>query len=165
MVPFEREGEPYPIVRYKGKEFYAVQRYGNGSNTAYTEYREVGAPLQGNGTIPPITSSKSTELAELRRSDSLIRKTERRKVYEEAVYDALADVAKLQIDLVRMANDPSVDMDHGEVSKARIGLQAAESILNRALGKPVTKIDAEVSMSVADQMLDIAEGWVVEEED
>lgn len=163
MVPYEEEGHPYPIVDFKGKKFYAIQRYGSGRDTAYTEYREVGAPLQGNGTVPAITSDKSSELAELRRSDSLQRKTERRKVYEEAVYDALSDVAKLQIDIVGLANDPSAVMDHDEIAKAKLGLQAAESILNRALGKPVTKIDAEVSMSVADSMLSMAEDWVIED--
>jgi hypothetical protein len=163
MVPFEREGHEYPIVKYKGKEFYAIQRYGNGSNTAYTEYREVGAPPQGYGTIPAITPDKSRELTELRNSDSLQRKTARRKEYEEAVYSSLGDVAKLQLNIVSLANDPSASMSYDEIAKAKLGLQAAESILNRALGKAVTKIDAEVSMSVADSMLTMAEDWEIED--
>jgi hypothetical protein len=165
MVPFEREGEPYPVVVYKGKEFHAITRYGNGKRKPYTEYREIGAPLAGHGVIPHNSTNDDTELIELRRSDILARKAERRKVYEEAIYDSLRDVAQLQVGLINAANDPSVMLDYSEIAKAKVGLQAAESILNRALGKPVTKIDAEISMSVADTMMEVAEGWVVDEEE
>lgn len=165
LVPYEKEGHEYPIVSFKGKEFYAIKRYGNGSNTSYTEYREVGAPLQGNGTYTAITPSTSTELSELRRGDLLQRKTDRRKAYEDAVYGALDEVARLQLSILGAASDPHADMGYEDIQKAKLGLQVAESILNRALGKPVTKIDAEVSMSVADEMMEVVEGWVVDEEE
>lgn len=164
MVPFEREGEPYPIVRYKGKEFYAITRYGNGSKKPYTEYREIGAPLSGNGTMVPITRDSATELNELRVSELRKRKDDRRKAYEESVVGALDDVANLQLSILRAASDPHSDLTYDDIAKAKLGLQAAEAILNRALGKPVTKIDADVTTNVNDEMMEMVDGWVIEEE-
>lgn len=153
----------HPIVSYQGNRFEKIERYGNTPGKTWFEYRLIGAPPMGNGTGTMLTADALASHRELQRSDALQRKSERRRVYEEQVYDALASVAELQTRLVDIANDADAEVSASQAVKFRLGLQACESILNRALGKPVTKIDAEITQTVADEMLEIVEGWVVDE--
>lgn len=150
-----------PIVEKDGIKFYEVKRYGR--NNSWVEYQPVDGDWSGSGTVD-ISSPTVRAKAALAREAALDRKVEYARSYEERVYGQLERVADLQAFIVSAALDAGTELDRAEMEKLRLGLQAAESILNRALGKAVTKIDADVRHTTSDE-ISIAEAEWVEEED
>jgi hypothetical protein len=150
----------HPIIERDGVRFYAITRY-NGKKGDWIDYQPVDGDWSGNGSIPsdsPVVRAK----AQLAREDAAQRKAQRAIAYEDRVYEALESVASLQTHIVNLANDAGAVLDKGEMEKLRLGLAAGESILNRALGKAVTKVDMDVTHSTADQIAEIEAEWVEE---
>ena len=150
----------HPIVEKDGFRFYEITRYGK--HGEYKQYMQVDGPWEGHGSPDRSDPALRARLA-LGRQSALQAKARRAEDYEDKVYGALESVAKLQTDIVSLALDPSSQPDRETMEKLRLGLAASESILNRALGKAVTKIDADVKHSVADEIAEIEAEWVVEE--
>jgi hypothetical protein len=150
----------HPIVEKDGVEFYEITRYS--PKGQWVDYQPVNGDWTGNGSIPsnsPVVQAK----AKLGKEQSALRKAERAMAYEDRVYKALDDVANLQTRIIELANDEGVELDKNQMEKLRLGLAAGESVLNRALGKAVTKIDAEVKHSVADEIAEIEANWTIDE--
>jgi hypothetical protein len=155
------EGVKHPIVEKDGIKFYEIKRYTN-SGEEYLSYQPVDGPPVGHGLVD-VGSERIQAAAALGREAAMQRKARRASEYEEKVYEQLDNVAKLQSYLISVALDSGAELDRSEMEKLRLGLQAGESILNRALGKAVTKIDADVRHSVADEIAEIEAEWVTEE--
>lgn len=146
----------HPIVVQDGIEFYAITRY-HGSNK-WIDYQPVEGWAVGSGTYHPISPATHAKAA-LSRKHAAERKAARAMAYEERVYAALESVASLQENIINLANDPDSQPAREEMEKLRLGLAAGESILNRALGKAVTKIDGDVRHSVSDEIATIEAEW------
>lgn len=152
------EATGWDIVRQGDLLLYRVERFKN-NGESYFELRNLAGRRGGSGV------ASLGEVAEAGRAAQKRLKSDRREAYEERVLAALDQVAGLQESVIGMASDPECRVDALEAGKIRLGLQAADSILNRALGKPVTRIDAEITQNVAEEMMSIAEGWSIVEED
>ena len=151
----------HPIVERNGVEFYAITRYHG--DREWIDYQPVEGDWMGNGVADVKSPVLRAKMA-LGRDARNKQKAERAFEYEDRVYAALDSVANLQRKIVDLANDEGVELDKLEMEKLRLGLAAGESILNRALGKAVTKIDADVTHNVADQIATIDAEWEIEED-
>lgn len=150
----------HPIVVRDGIEFYAVTRYGNKGE--WVEYMPVHGPNMGNGTYDSFATSVGQAKQALAREAAVQRKEQRREAYEDAVNDLLSDVAKLQKKIVSIGLGKE-EASREDLEKMRLAVQTSEQVLNRALGRPVSRIEADVNHSVSDQMMTIDADWVVEE--
>jgi hypothetical protein len=150
----------HPIVEQDGHKFYAIPRYTK--KGSYTDYVPVDGPYEGHGTGVSLANPQHRALAKLGRQSAMELKSQRAQAYEERVYAELENVANLQSRIVELANDEGADLDKQQMEKLRLGLQAGEAILNRALGKAVTKVDMDVKHSHADQIAEIEAEWVEE---
>ena len=153
---------PHPIVEKDGIKFYEITRYGH--NRTYLDYQPVESPQTGNGTrtfADPVVQAK----AQLTRAQSGQVKAQRADEYEAKVFGLLDNVASLQQRILNAALDSSTELDRAEMEKLRLGLAAGESILNRALGKAVTKVDMDVTHNTADEIALTEAEWVEEVDD
>lgn len=146
----------HPIVEQDGYQFYEVTCYSREGKSWIRYMPADPAPRK----MPPAMQAAMMKLA---RAHAAERKAIMAMSYEDQVYDALESVAALQKKIIDLSSDDSIELDRAKMEKLRLGLQAGESVLNRALGKAVTKIDADVKHSAADQMATIDAEWSVEE--
>lgn len=154
------EDAGHTIVEKDGHLFYEITLYGK--KGPWKDYQPVVGSWSGNGSrdfADPAHQAK----AQLGRQSAMERKARRAADYEDKIYEQLDNVAKLQSYIVSAALDSGAELDRTEMEKLRLGLQAAESLLNRALGKAVTKVDMDVTHSVADDIATIEAEWTIDE--
>jgi hypothetical protein len=113
----------------------------------------------GNGSWENLTKERAAQAREI----AINKKKKAMAEYEARVIGTLENISKLQHSVIELANDPHSTPDKNEMEKLRLGLSAAEQILNRVMGKPTTRIEAEVNHSVLDDMSSVDAEWIIEQ--
>lgn len=153
---------PHPIVERDGFQFYEITRYSPSGE--WKSYKPVDHHTAvGNSHALTTDDRRRRAAASLARDANAERKLVRAMEYEEKVYSKLEAVAQLQALIVDLANDPDQSPSREEMEKLRLGLAASESILNRALGKPKSQADINISHSVADQIAQADADWIIDD--
>jgi hypothetical protein len=122
-----------------------------------------GLKVGNGGMRVPFTSEVAKVRSAQAREIALERKRKATEAYDEKVVSTLEAVASLQASVIALANDPRSQPDKQEMEKLRLGLSAAEQILNRVMGKPTTRIEGEVQHSVIGDMASVDAEWIIDE--
>ena len=90
-------------------------------------------------------------------------KAARREHYENAVSEQLGHIAALQAMVIQITSDTENLLSPAQMSQFALGLKASEQVLNRALGKPVSHVEATHTHTIAEAMATADDDWIVED--
>ena len=118
-------------------------------------------PVKGSLSHPDAELSPEQKLELMREGRKLAaqKKADRTQKFEETMAEQLDAVAHLLSMTTSLASDPDVILSPAQMQKMQLGIKAAQVILDRSLGKAVTRVEGDIRHTIVDEMATTLDAW------